>query len=98
MRTTGGELVGGGGGPCSTEMLTGRETVDAPPLSVATAVKTKLPTGALDQTRQKGLAGPTAIGLFVRMPRLLVPAKNSTVATKPSTSPASAQMGMLAGV
>ncbi len=33
--TTGGRFVGG---PCNTVMLTGAEVVEAPPLSVATAV------------------------------------------------------------
>src|ERR1017187_2044522 len=43
-------LVGGGSGG-KTVMNTGSETVDAPPLSVALAVKAKLvPTGGLVQT------------------------------------------------
>src|SRR5437588_6957 len=78
-------------------MLTGSEVVMAPPLSVAFAVKTYWPAGTLAQVRQNGLAGPTLIGLLVLIPRLLAPAKNSTVATNPSTSRASAQILILAG-
>src|ERR1039457_2985424 len=50
MLTRTGRLVGGGSAG-KTLMSTGSETVDAPPLSVALAIKAKLvPTGGLVQT------------------------------------------------
>src|SRR5882724_3146536 len=67
MLTIGGRFVGGGGGG-RIVTLTGSETVDAPPLSVAFAVKSKFPTGALLQTRKKMLLGHAMIaqpGQFV---------------------------------
>src|ERR1017187_1926278 len=57
MLRMGGRLVGGGG-EGRTLMLTGAETVTAPPLSVAFAVRAMLvPKGALVQTRVKILVG-----------------------------------------
>src|SRR5579862_5504362 len=44
-----------------------------------------------------GVGGSSTMGLFVTMPRLLVPLKNSTVSTKPSGSFASAIIRMFAG-
>src|ERR1043166_4262603 len=97
--TTGGRLVGGGGGgPSRTLMFTGSDVAEAPRVSLAKAVRTQSPGGTLDQTRQNGLRGPAQVGQSVRTPRLFVPAKNSTVVTKPSVSRASAQMPMLTGV
>ena len=54
IRTIGGKLAGGGGGPLLTVTWTGSERVEAPPLSVALAVRRCGPTGALLQTSTNG--------------------------------------------
>src|SRR5690349_12396347 len=56
MLTIGGRLVGGGGDG-KIVILAGLDTVEAPLLSVATAVSTKEPTGALLQTKTKIFVG-----------------------------------------
>src|SRR5689334_2872014 len=83
MRTTGGRFVGGGLVEL-TVMLTMSERVDAPPLSVATAVSMCGPAGGLDQRRnQEGPVVPFTPGGSMTTckpgPRSMEPSKNSTL-------------------
>src|ERR1039458_7450865 len=101
MRTTGGRLVGGG--PGRTVMLTGAETVEAPPLSVATAVRDQVLAGTFCQFRKYTSpvtpftpGGSRTTGC--PRPKSVVPAKNSTFVTEPSGSAARASSEMLTGV
>src|SRR2546430_13190630 len=77
-------------------MVVGSEPLEAPRLSVAFAVNVYSPATTLDQVNTKGPMG-FATGTFVVTPRLIVPAKNSTVATSSSTSSACAINVILAG-
>src|SRR5439155_10233856 len=76
---------------------TGAEVAMAPWSSVALAVRMYAPAGTLVHVSMNGFSGPTISGLFVVTPRLWVPSKNSTVATKPSTSSGRAERRILAG-
>src|SRR5262245_56830895 len=76
-----------------TVMCTGSEVPVAPLVSVALVVKVYSPAGGFVQKRQNR----SRRGLLVTIPRLLVPAKNSTVVTNVSRSRAVAQMEILTG-
>ena len=93
MVTTGGGFVLG---KCSTLMLTGAETLDAPWSSVAFAVNVYSPATTFDQTSTNGPSG-LATGRFVFTPRLFEPEKNSTVSTLPWLSSACATIASFAG-
>src|SRR5579859_2687504 len=93
-----------GGRSVTIVMLTGPDVAVAPPLSVATAVRTCTPTGALlHVTRNGSLTGNTPQRLVtnitgaVAVPRLLEPAKNCTLATVPSGSNAAASTSTFVG-
>src|SRR6516165_9408463 len=96
IRTTGGRFVPE---PPRMVMETGSDVVEAPPLSVAFAVRRMLvPGGALLQVRRKprvpgGMQAPGAGSTttqLVTTPRLVAFAKNSTLTTEPSASFANA--------
>src|SRR5258706_6588851 len=80
-----------------TIIVMGSELLVAPRLSVATACNTYSPAAGGDHHMQNGLTGLALDGLLVVIPMLFVPTKNSTVATKSSTSWASAQMPIVTG-
>src|ERR1041385_4267789 len=106
--TMGGRLVGGGGGGRMVT-LTGSESVDAPSSSVALARSGYVPSGALLQTSTYTLVGQGRMGQFVQVivafeqtillprPRLVLPAKNSTIVTDPSGSRAEEWIGVFTG-
>src|SRR5262245_60131585 len=79
-----------------TAIFTASETLIAPLLSVALAVNAYSPGATSFQNRANGPMG-FMVGRLVLMPRLFVPAKNSTVRTSPSGSEARAMMTMSAG-
>src|SRR5208282_4653627 len=62
---------------------------------VQSRIKARLPGGGQGGAISGGRGSTTT--QFVRTPRLFVPAKNSTLVTDPSTSPATATKGTLAG-
>jgi len=75
-----------GGVGLTTLMVTGGEVAIIPALSVATAVSIYLPSATLLHTRENGLCELVLVSqmppVLVTIPRLLVPAKYSTVSTK----------------
>ena len=96
--TVGGRLVGWGGVFEMIRMRTPALRVIAPRLSVALAASVVSPAGALLQMRDQRLElrVPAELPARTPSPRLWLLAKNSTEATEPSVSRASASRAMFA--